>query len=168
MTESLYDTFRSMGLSETAAATAANGRTPDPRPVTDFTGRMTDAFRGIGLDEATATKAAAGRQPFGPVHVEGLADAWENAVTAAKNIHGMTDYQARVYLRRKAADGEWKDLTDPDEIIAALHKYADLGKNRDTSGDGGAPVSVGTGTVTPPKKPVAESLRRYRRELIES
>jgi hypothetical protein len=166
VTESLFNLFTSLGLTEGAARIAANGRTPAPRPVTDFTGRLTDAFRGIGLDEATATKAAAGRQPFGPVHVEGLADAWENAVTAAKNIHGMTDYQARVYLRAKAADGEWKDLTDPEEIVAALRKYADLGKSRDTGSSKGSEVSIGAGNAHP-KKPVAESLR-YRRELIES
>ncbi len=162
----LYDTFKALGLTDRQAEVAASGREAVPGATTDFTGRMTKAFRGLGLSEATATKAAEGRTGPGPVRIDGLGDAWESAVKAAMSIHGFNDRRARTYLRTKASAGEWKDLTDPEEILAALRKYASLAQATDTASGSGSEVTVGAGNAHPPRG-VAES-RRYRRELIES
>jgi hypothetical protein len=66
-TESLRESFRAIGLSDSAAETAARGREGPVIPRGNFAESLHESFRAIGLSESAATLAARGHYPGIPI-----------------------------------------------------------------------------------------------------
>ncbi|GAA2726352.1 hypothetical protein [Actinocorallia aurantiaca] len=152
---SLYESWRELGLSESAAldAVTESGLIRESTAPAD---RLEAAFTEMGLTESAARRAAAGRGPVRSAPtVESLPE-WEEAVRTAVEIHGMSDGQARGYLRQKVAFGDWAGLRADGGLVEALREYSRLKVGGRITSTSSTPV---TESARPGSRPRAVELR---------